>query len=200
MIKLRIAEKQDIPGILEVYSEHVLKTAVSFEFELPSPEVFAKRFDEIRRKFPWLICEVNGTVAGFAYAKNYHEDAAYAWSAEITVYIGNNYQRKGIATFLYQCMERLLVLQGYYNLYAGITGSNEKSLKFHKAQGFKEVGTYHNVGFKLGTWHDVVWFEKKLREYKADPWPPTKFSQLDVDEVNTILLDFSEKMSKKINL
>ncbi len=196
MVRLRTAEKQDIPDILEIYTHYVTKTAVSFEFQPPSPEVFAQKFDETRRKFPWLICEVNGAVAGYAYSKNFRQDAAYAWSAEISVYIGNDYQRKGIATFLYQCMERLLVLQGYYTVYAGVTASNEKSLKFHKTLGFKEAGLYHNVGYKLGAWHDVVWFEKKLREYKADPWPPTKFSMLDIDEVNTILLDFSERMSE----
>lgn len=198
MIKLRTANKADIPSIMRIYSHYVLKTAVSFEYQLPSTEAFTQKFERIKYAFPWLICDINGVVAGYAYVKNYYEDAAYAWSTEISVYVDEGYQRKGIATFFYQCVEQFLILQGYYNLYASITGTNEKSLKFHNALGFEAVGTCHNVGYKLGAWHNVVWFEKKLQEYAADPRQPTDFSLLDKDMVDRILLDYTETMNEKI--
>lgn len=200
MIKLRRAMKEDIPNVLSIYGYYVMETAVSFEYETPSLEAFTKRFEDIKNRFPYLVCEVDGVVAGYTYTKNYYEDAAYAWSTEISVYVDEGFQRKGIASFFYRCMEELLKLQGYYTLYAGITGSNDKSVNFHRALGFEKIATYHKVGYKLGAWHDVLWFEKQLQDYTDDPQQPLAFSSLDKAVVNSILQDYTEKMNNKITI
>ena len=59
----------------------------------------------------------------------------------------------------------LLKSQEVYTVYAGVTQPNNASIGFHKALGFSEVGTYHNVGYKHDRWHDVTWLEKPLRKY-----------------------------------
>ena len=80
--------------------------------------------------------------------------------------------RQGIARGLYERLFRILVIQGYRNVYAGITLPNPASYEFHKALGFREVGIYHNVGYKFGQWHDTVWLEHSLAEHVVDPPEP----------------------------
>jgi phosphinothricin acetyltransferase len=126
-------------------------------------------------RFPWLVCEIDGLVAGYAYSSPHRDRAAYQWSADVSVYVRSDRHRSGVARALYTTLFEALDLLGYYKVYAGITLPNPPSIGLHKAFGFQEVGVYKGVGFKLGQWQDVAWFERTLRPPTPNPTPPKTF-------------------------
>lgn len=178
---------EDVQGMLRIYAPHVTDSAVSFEFDVPAPEAFAERCRGISVRYPWLICEAGGSIAAYAYASPAFSRAAYQWGADVSVYVDAAWQRRGIAAALYACLEELLTAQGYYTLYACITASNTVSCAFHEKWGYHRIGLWRNSGYKLGQWHDVVWYEKALRAYGPNPAPPTPFPCLDAPRVTDIL-------------
>jgi len=121
--------------------------------------------ENIQKSFPYLVCEADGVVVGYAYASKHSERAAYRYSANVSIYVKPSNHRQGIGKALYTKLFDLLRDQGIYTVFACITVPNEVSIELHKSLGFSEVGTFHNAGYKLGKWHDVIWFEKALREY-----------------------------------
>jgi phosphinothricin acetyltransferase len=156
---IRLAAGSDSAPILDIYAPFVQNTAVAFEYDVPTVEEMAQRIDKTLSRYPWVVCEVDEKVVGYAYASAYNERAAYQWSVTSSVYVDPGFQRQGIAGRLYTVLRDVLKLQGFHNVYAGITLPNQKSEGFHLAFGFAAVGTYHNAGYKLGRWHDVRWFE-----------------------------------------
>jgi L-amino acid N-acyltransferase YncA len=171
-LKIRLASVDDSVAIAEIYTPYVRDTAVSFEYDPPTAAMFGERITAILQKYPWLVCEVEGRIAGYAYASKYSERAAYDWSVDSAVYVHPDFQRRGIASALYHALFGLLRLQGFYNVYAGVTGSNAPSAGFHRCLGFRPVGTYHSVGFKFDRWHDVTWWQLQLAEYPPVPARP----------------------------
>lgn len=176
---IRTAKPRDAASILEIYTPYILNTAISFETEIPSLENFEHRIITYQESWPWLVYEVDGVVAGYAYATKHRERAAYQWCVESSVYVSGHFQKKGIAKALYATLFSLLKLQGCRNVYAGITLPNEKSVSFHKKLGFSKIADYKNIGYKLGKWNTVSWWELKVNDYTNDPKAPTKFNELD---------------------
>ncbi|MGE5630561.1 MAG: N-acetyltransferase family protein [Caulobacteraceae bacterium] len=177
-MKIRLAKEQDSASLLEIYGPYIKDTSVSFEYEVPSVSEFAKRIQGVTEKYPWLVCEYDREIVGYAYASKHRERAAYQWSVDVSVYINPNYHRMHIATALYTALTELLKLQGYYNAYAGITSPNAKSEGFHQSFGFEPIAVYHNVGYKFDIWHDVRWFELALSEYSKKPEAPKAITEL----------------------
>jgi phosphinothricin acetyltransferase len=126
---------------------------------------------------PWLVCEDEDGVAGYVYASKHHERAAYQWSVDVAVYTHEASRRTGVARALYRALFSLLSLQGFHAAHAGITLPNAASVGLHEALAFRHVGIYPSVGFKLGAWHDVGWWQLRMREAVDDPPPP--LSMLD---------------------
>ena len=159
---IRFATEADIPAILEIYGPYVLNTCYSFEYTVPTLEEFTHRFREITKQFPWLVWEENGMVLGYAYGSAPFSRAAYQWSAESSIYLAPQAQRKGIGRKLYAALEDILRAQGYRKTYAIITTANEGSLAFHKAVGFRFVANMPECGYKFGQIHGITWLEKIL--------------------------------------
>jgi L-amino acid N-acyltransferase YncA len=186
--KIRLAKEHDSEALLEIYGPFIKNTAVTFEYEVPTDIEFGKRIKSVLERHPWLVCEIDGEVIGYAYASKHRERAAYQWSVDVTVYIRPEYHRKCIATALYTALTGLLKLQGYYNAYAGIALPNVKSVGFHESFGFKPIGIYHNVGYKLDKWHDVGWFALNISECSKPPEPPKTINQIkDTKEYEQIV-------------
>lgn len=177
----------DVQAMLRIYEPHVTQSSVSFEYTVPASEDFAARCRSVGAHYPWLICEVQGHCAAYAYASAAFSRAAYQWGADVSVYVDAAWQRRGVAGALYACLEELLLLQGFYTLYACITASNTASRALHEACGYRCIGEWRNSGYKLGRWHDVVWYEKALRPYALDPAPPVAFPALAVKTVKDVL-------------
>ena len=175
---IRLATEKDAAATLAVYAPYVTETAVTFDYEVPSETQFAEKIQHIIADFPWLVCEINGEIIGYVYASKHREKTAYQWSAESTVYLSSNYHRKGIAKILYETLFALLKLQGYVNVYAGVTLPNEKSEGFHLAQGFEVIGNFTKIGYKLGKWRDVRWYQLHLNAHAENPPLPKKIGEV----------------------
>jgi len=174
--KIIAATASHAEAILNIYEKFIADTAVTFETEVPSIEQFTSRVQSTVEKFPWLVYCVGDKVVGYAYACAHRTRAAYQWCCEVSVYIDPEYQRRGIASKLYQNLLDHLLKLGYFNVYAGITLPNQASERFHLEAGFKLVGTYENVGFKNGEWHSVSWFHLALQPCTNVPKLPLNFN------------------------
>ncbi len=163
---LRLASSKDAAALLEIYAPFVLEDATSFEIQLPSVEEFSRRISEISEKFPWIVIERDSQIVGYAYASAYRSRCAYEWSTESSVYVRKGFERQGLGKILYESLFETLKTQGVVNVFAGITLPNESSVKFHESMGFKNVGIFKDVGFKLNQWRDVGWWELQF------PKPP----------------------------
>jgi phosphinothricin acetyltransferase len=166
---IRLAERRDIPGIIEIYSPFILETAVTFEEEIPSEESFWERMQGIMAELPFLVCEIDGRVAGYAYASGYRSRASYRWSKEVSVYIHPDFQRRRVAHALYTSLNEMVRYQGVADLLAIITMPNEPSVAFHEHFGYVKVGEFSKVGYKLKQWQNVGWFELFLQDENLPP-------------------------------
>ena len=164
-VTLRLADPaRDATGVLAVYAPYIEHTAVTFETEVPDEASFRRRMERIAEGFPYLILEIDGKIAGYEYAQREAERAAYAWNAELSIYLAEEWTGHGLGKPLYALLIDLLAMQGYINLYADITGSNAGSIAMHRSIGFEQIGRHVKTGYKFGKWHDTVWLCRRLRE------------------------------------
>lgn len=175
---IRVATPEDADAMLTIYAPIVRETAISFEVEPPTLLEMQERIAKTLRYLPWLVCDRQGEVLGYVYASPHRARAAYQWSVDVSVYIHAEARRTGIGRALYHSLLALLALQGFYNGFAGITLPNPASIGLHESLGFQPVGVYHTVGYKLGAWHDVGWWQRDLKPCPSLPAPPTPFEVL----------------------
>ena len=170
--KIRCAQESDAEGILAIYAPLVRDTAISFELEPPTPAQMRTRIVETTAKLPWLIAESGQGIDGYAYASRHRERAAYQWSVDVSVYVAEERRGKGVGSGLYIVLLGMLEDMGYYSALAGIALPNPASVGLHESMGFRPIGVYRNIGYKLGAWHDVGWWQRELREYREGPVAP----------------------------
>ncbi len=176
MIEIRAAKASDASGILEIYRPIVRETAISFETDPPSEAAMADRIERTLETYPWLVAEdPEGRLVGYAYATELRGRPAYRWSTEVSVYVREGLRRSGVGRRLYGRLFGILTELGYVNAFAGIALPNPGSVAFHERLGFEPIGVYRRVGFKLGRWHDVGWWQKALRPPDARPTSPRPF-------------------------
>jgi phosphinothricin acetyltransferase len=172
MTVIRFAKSDDAEDVLAIYAPIVRDTYISFELVPPTVAQMRERIKSTLRVLPWLVAEDGQRVLGYAYASRFRERAAYQWSVEVSAYVREDARRGGVARKLYSAMLNVLKDLSYRTALAGIALPNEASVAFHESMGFEHVGVYHKVGYKMGTWHDVGWWELALGEYVDDPAPP----------------------------
>jgi phosphinothricin acetyltransferase len=196
MTALRLATPNDARCILAIYAPYIENTSFTFETETPSVEEFAERIRNYMLNWPWLVYEVDGVIAGYAYATRHRERTAYQWSTECSVYIHDNFQRAGIARALYNALFEILKKQGFRNVYAVINLPNDKSVAFHESFGFQYFATYEKVGYKLGKWKNVGWWRLSINVYDDDPPAPVNFAEMDKDFLPDLFVQKSEAIKK----
>lgn len=174
---IRIATPADAPAIQAIYAPVVENTIISFETEPPTVEEMAGRIKKTLEFFPYLACEYRGEVIGYVYATKHRERAAYQWAVDVTAYIREDFRGKGVGKALYTALKGLLAGQGFYHAYAGIALPNPASVGLHESVGFKPLGVYHQVGYKLGGWHDVGWWELQIQPLELPPRPLLPFPE-----------------------
>ena len=135
--KLRITEPEDAAGLLDIYKPYVLHTAITFEYEAPSLQEFEQRIRQFSAQYPYLVCEADGELLGYAYAHRFQERAAYGWNAECSVYVSQQAAGRHIGRALYSALIRLLRQQNVVNLYGVVTLPNSRSERLHEAMGFR---------------------------------------------------------------
>ncbi|MFL5385567.1 MAG: arsinothricin resistance N-acetyltransferase ArsN1 family B [Longimicrobiaceae bacterium] len=171
-ILIRLATPEDGDALAAIYRPAVTDSAISFELEPPGGAEMGRRVAKILERTPWLACERDGVVLGYAYASPHRDRAAYQWSVDVSAYVHPKARRLGAGRALYTSLFAALTVQGFRNAYAGIALPNEASVALHTAVGFTPVGVYREVGYKHGAWHDVAWFERPLAPRDPDPAPP----------------------------
>jgi phosphinothricin acetyltransferase len=172
---IRPATPADAQQIAAIYRPFCDESHISFEIPAPDPAEMASRIDRISRRFPWLVEEADGAIAGYAYASPHRERAAYRWAVEVTVYIHERFRGRGIGRALYTDLFARLRAQGLFKAYAGIALPNPASQGFHESMGFTLVGIYRKIGYKLGEWRDAGWWQLVLQpevDLPAEPRPP----------------------------
>lgn len=180
-MEIRAAAPADASALLEIYRPYVEKTAVTFEYETPSPAEFAGRIAALSPKYPYLMLLDEETPVGYAYAGPFKDRAAYDWAVETTVYLRQDRRGRGYGRLLYTALENELRRRGFLNAYACIAYAEQEdeyltnaSRRFHERMGYRLCGTFRQCGYKFGRWWDMVWMEKMLGEHEADPAPPRK--------------------------
>lgn len=157
-IEIRSATIADAEAIQRIYAPFVLETAISFEDLPPSADEMAGRIASILKTHPWLVAVVGGKICGCVYATAHRERAAYRYSADTTIYIApkrndaalvepNSCRGSSSATYIW---------------HLPVSRCQIRQASLHEAMGFTPVGIYREVGFKLGRWHDVGWWQHVL--------------------------------------
>lgn len=163
-LRIRSATEVDAASLLAIYLPFVESSVISFETVAPTVEEFSARIRKTLESWQWLVAEQGGQCVGYAYGASHRERAAYRWSVEVSAYVEPNHHRQGIGRSLYSKLFADLAQLGFCNAYAGITLPNEASVALHRSVGFAFVGTFAAVGRKFGKWHDVAWFQRRLRD------------------------------------
>jgi L-amino acid N-acyltransferase YncA len=185
-VRIRRAREHDASGVAAIYGPIVRDTATSFEIDPPGADEIARRIETIGAAAPWLVCEVDGSLAGYAYAGSHRVRAAYRWSVDVSVYVDPGQLRRGVGAALYTALLDTLERQGFHRAYAGITLPNRASVALHQALGFRAVGVYREVGYKCGAWHDVGWWEREIAHGGDPPVDPRPLSSLEPDDLEPV--------------
>ena len=177
-MRIRTAKTSDAAAITEIYAPIVRETVISFEADPPSASRMAARIVTVLDTHPWIVGEEDGRILGYAYAGPHRSRAAYRWACDVSVYVRPEAQRRGVGTKLYRALFEILDRQNLAAAFAGIALPNAASVVLHESLGFRPVGTYRKVGFKLGVWHDVEWWHLAIRDLGSRPPEPIPFSSL----------------------
>lgn len=180
----RPAVPADAPRLAAIYAPYVAHTAITFATEPLTPAEFEQK---ILSPYPFVVCEADGVVAGYAYASALREKKAYRWAVEPSIYIDPAFQGRGIGKGLMERLLKLLALQKFQSVYSCITLPNEKSIRLHAGFGFREVGRFEKSGYKLEQWHDVAWLYLPLADFPESPAEPLPFSALSERDIHSIL-------------
>jgi len=167
-LRLREATVDDAAALVEIYRPFVTDTAVSFEAEVPSVAEFAERIRKALAGWAFVVAEEAGQRVGYAYGTSHRARHAYRWSVETSVYLDPAHQGRGLGKRLYARLLDDLAARGFCNAYAGIALPNEASVALHRSVGFVAIGIFPRVGWKLGSWHDVSWWHRSLRDGPPD--------------------------------
>lgn len=166
---IRIALPQDGADAARIYAPSVEGSAVSFEETAPSASDMAARIERLTRTHPWLCAVSDDRVLGYAYASPHRDRPAYRWAVEVSAYVHPDARRQRLGASLYRALFEVLRIQRFAVAYAGITLPNDQSVGFHESMGFTHLATYDGIGWKLGAWRDVGWWQLRLTDNDASP-------------------------------
>lgn len=166
---IRAATIADAPAICQIYNHFILHSTATFEEEAISADEMARRIGAILPALPFLVAEIDGAVAGYAYATTWKPRSAYRHTVESSVYVAPGCAGMGLGTRLYQALLQALRGRGVHAVLAGIVLPNEASVALHEAFGFCAVGRMREVGLKFGQWLDVGYWECLLAHSAQTP-------------------------------
>ena len=178
-LTIRFATPADAEALVAIYAPYILKTAITYEYEIPSTAEFARRIETYSAKYPYLVAELDGTPVGYAYASPLGSRPAFDWAVEAAIYIREDCKGMGIGKALYQKLEAILQIMGIRTMTAAVASVShpdpyltDASIRFHLRMGYTPVGTFRNAGCKFGRWYDLTWLEKAIGTYETQPPHP----------------------------
>lgn len=158
---IRAAHADDFDAIAAITNHYIETTAIHFAYEPISADDLRVSWHEHPRH-PFLVDDDGTRVLGYAKAGPWRERAAYAWTAEVGLYVAHDARNRRIGTVLYTALLDEVAARGFRSAVAGITLPNDASLALHARLGFEPVGTFRDAGYKMGAWHDVAFFQKRF--------------------------------------
>ncbi|MGZ8899637.1 MAG: N-acetyltransferase family protein [Limisphaerales bacterium] len=166
MIRVRPAQREDCPGILEIYNDAVRTTTATYDYE---PRTLTHRqawFDDHKKiGFPIFVAlESTGRIVGWSALNRYHDRMGYRFTTENSIYIAADHRGQGIGKMLLAPLIESARKIGVHVIIAAIDGANEASIRLHARYGFEKVGHFKRVGYKFDRWLDVVYMELLLPE------------------------------------
>lgn len=170
-MNVRNATKNDAQTLLDIYAPYITDTCITFETVVPSAAEFCRRIDTSSAQYPYIVCEDNGVVIGYAYASEYGERAAYRYSANVSVYVDKNRLGAGAGSLLYSELLSCMRERGIYAAYSGICVPNERSVALHEKFGFKRIAVFEKIGYKQDKWLDLLWMCRELKAREGAPEP-----------------------------
>jgi len=152
---IRNVKPCDAPDIALIYNYYIENTTITFETDPVSTEEMSERIAAISEKYPYLVYEESGKIAGYCYVSSWKKKAAYQKTVESTIYIDKAFQGKGIGRALMNKLINELREKTFHAVIACITTPNPSSIKLHEELGFRQVSEFREVGFKFEKWLDV---------------------------------------------
>jgi len=163
-VAIRDAALTDIPDITRIYAHSVEHGTASFELEPPDEAEMSRRMRTLLDGgFPYLVAEIDGAIAGYAYAGPYRPRRAYRFSVEDSIYVDPGAQRKGVGRALLERLIEKCERRGFRQMIAVIGDSAQTpSIELHRAAGFRMIGNIENVGYKFERWLDSILMQRAL--------------------------------------
>ncbi|MGI6064280.1 GNAT family N-acetyltransferase [Blautia sp.] len=182
---IRIVSPEDAEQLLDIYAPYIRDTAVTFEYTVPSAEEFKERIRHTLERFPYLAAVRDGEIIGYVYAGPLHPRAAYAWSAETSIYVKKDKKNQGTGKLLYEALEKVLKEQNILSVNACIAYPEvedeyltKDSVRFHLHMGYKMAAEFHKCAYKFGHWYNMVWMEKHIGDHIENPAKPKTFKEV----------------------
>jgi phosphinothricin acetyltransferase len=168
--------QRDAAACAAIYAPHVEDSPISFEERAPGAAEMAERIERYSASHAWLVAELDGEVVGYAYACAHRERPAYRWAVDVSVYVAEGRQGRGVGAALYRALFERLRERGFRVAFAGVTLPNPASVALHESLGFAPIGVARGIGWKQGAWRDVGWWQLHLAPEAEDP-PPEPIPQ-----------------------
>jgi phosphinothricin acetyltransferase len=163
-MQIRAATEEDLPEVSAIYDHHAISSVSTFDDESPGPERWLSKVGEDRVEGEHLLVVVadDGEVRGYAESSVFRAKPAYAYTREVSVYLGLDARQQGYGRKLYDELLGLLRADDIHVALAVIALPNAASEGLHRACGFTRVGVVEEVGWKFGAWVDTAWWQLKL--------------------------------------
>ena len=160
---IRNVREDDAAAVAAIYAHHVLHGTASYDTEPPSVKDMRAKIRRVAEAgWPFIVAEQDGEIIGFAYATQFRDRAAYAWTAENSIYVHAEWQRRGVGKALLEELCRRAEAYGFRQIVGVIGGAEEASVRLHASCGFREVGRLYAAGWKHGRWLDNVYMQRAL--------------------------------------
>ena len=194
-INIRLAGREDIPAIHDIYETYATTTWFNTEEPPLSGEDFIARMVSIMKRYPCLVATHQNHVIGYTYASAFRARPAYDWTAELSIYIRHDWAGRRLGKVLYRTLIEILKRQGICNLYALVICGNKSSELLHDATGFDYLTTYDRVAYKKGKWLSVIVFYRRIGLLKTPPEPICPISGMDIEELALILKEANHTLN-----
>jgi len=159
-MQVRPAVLADAAEVAAIYNYYIETSHATFELEPVDAAGMEDRMKEtLDRGYPFFVAGENGRIDGYAYGRYFRPRAAYRHSIEVSVYIRNGHEGRGIGKMLYDELFPAIFAGDYHAIIAGVSLPNDASVRLHESYGFEKVAHFREVGFKFGRWIDVGYWE-----------------------------------------
>lgn len=162
---IRDATEDDLDGVARLYGHEVLNGTATFELEPPTRDEMGRRFASVQRHgLPWLVAELDGAFAGYAYASPFRPRPAYRYGVEGSIYVEATARGRGVGRALLEALVERVRAMGLRHVIGAISDSDSStaSIALHRALGFRDAGVYRQVGWKFDRWLDVTLMQLDL--------------------------------------